>query len=310
MFSVTALAATVMISAGHCGGCSADHAATKAPTIAQVAAADGRFTTLVAAVDAAGLTDTLNSKGDYTVFAPTDAAFKQLPDGTVATLLKPENKEALKGILLYHVVPGHFHATDVVKMPSLVTANGQRLDVAMTEKGATIDNANIILTDIETSNGIIHVIDAVVLPSSKTIPQTAKETGKFNTLLAAAEAAGLVKALSADGPITVFAPTDEAFAKLPAGTVETLLKPENKAMLAEVLTYHVVPGRIYSDAALKAGTAKTLQGASASIKARDKGVFVNDSQVIAADLDTSNGVIHVIDTVMLPPSKTAAVSTN
>ena len=81
-------------------------------------------------------------------------------------------------------------------------------------------------------------------------------------------------------------------------------------MLAEVLTYHVVPGRIYSDAALKAGTAKTLQKASASIKARDKGVFVNDSQVIAADLDTSNGVIHVIDTVMLPPSKTAAVSTN
>tara|TARA_B100001059_G_C17790563_1_gene559889 strand:+ start:34 stop:963 length:930 start_codon:yes stop_codon:yes gene_type:complete len=309
MFTVTAIAATMMISAGHCGGCSSD-TASAAPTIAQTAAADGRFTTLVAAVDAAGLTETLNSKGSYTVFAPTDAAFKQLPDGTVETLLKPENKEALKGILLYHVVPGHFHATDVVKMPSLITANGQRLDVAMSDKGATIDNANILITDIETSNGIIHVIDAVVLPSSKTIPQTAKETGKFNTLLAAAEAAGLVKALSADGPITVFAPTDEAFAKLPAGTVETLLKPENKAMLAEVLTYHVVPGRIYSDAALKAGKAKTLQGSSASIKARDNGVFVNNSQVIAADLDTSNGVIHVIDTVMLPPSKTAEVGTN
>lgn len=309
MFSMTVIAATMMISTGHCGGCSSDHA-TPAPTIAQTAAADGRFTTLVAAVDAAGLTDTLNSKGSYTVFAPTDAAFKQLPDGTVETLLKTENKETLKGILLYHVVPGHFHATDVVKMPSLVTANGQRLDVAMSEKGATIDGANIVITDIETSNGIIHVIDAVVLPSSKTIPQTAKETGKFSTLLAAAEAAGLVKALSADGPITVFAPTDEAFAKLPAGTVETLLKPENKAMLAEVLTYHVVPGRIYSDAALKAGTAKTLNGATASINARKEGVFVNNSQVIAADLDTSNGVIHVIDSVMLPPQKTAEVGTN
>ncbi|MBG84145.1 MAG: beta-Ig-H3/fasciclin, partial [Phycisphaerae bacterium] len=215
-----------MISVGHCGGCSSDHS-TPAPTIAQAAAADGRFTTLVAAVDAAGLTETLNSKGDYTVFAPTDEAFKKLPDGTVATLLKSENKETLKGILLYHVVPGHFHASDVVKMPSLVTANGQRLDVAMSEKGATIDGANIVITDIETSNGIIHVIDAVVLPSAKTIPQTAKETGKFKTLLAAAEAAGLVQALSADGPITVFAPTDEAFAKLPEGTVETLLKPEN-----------------------------------------------------------------------------------
>ena len=309
MISVTAIAATMMISVGHCGGCSSDHS-TPAPTIAQAAAADGRFTTLVAAVDAAGLTETLNSKGDYTVFAPTDEAFKKLPDGTVATLLKSENKETLKGILLYHVVPGHFHASDVVKMPSLVTANGQRLDVAMSEKGATIDGANIVITDIETSNGIIHVIDAVVLPSAKTIPQTAKETGKFKTLLAAAEAAGLVQALSADGPITVFAPTDEAFAKLPEGTVETLLKPENKAMLAEVLTYHVVPGRIYSDAALKAGTAKTLNGATASINARKDGVFVNNSQVIAADLDTSNGVIHVIDSVMLPPQKTAEVGTN
>ncbi|MBG84950.1 MAG: beta-Ig-H3/fasciclin, partial [Phycisphaerae bacterium] len=92
--------------------------------------------------------------------------------------------------------------------------------------------------------------------------------------------------------------------------VETLLKPENKAMLAEVLTYHVVPGRIYSDAALKAGTAKTLNGATASINARKDGVFVNNSQVIAADLDTSNGVIHVIDSVMLPPQKTAEVGTN
>ena len=97
MFSVTALAATVMISAGHCGGCSADHAATKSPTIVQVAAADGRFTTLVAAVDAAGLTDTLNSKGDYTVFAPTDAAFKQLPDGTVATSSSPRTRKPSRG---------------------------------------------------------------------------------------------------------------------------------------------------------------------------------------------------------------------
>jgi uncharacterized surface protein with fasciclin (FAS1) repeats len=309
MFSATAIAASMMISIGHCGACGTD-AKTPAPTIAQAAAADGRFTTLVAAVDAAGLTETLNSDGSYTVFAPTDAAFAKLPKGTVETLLKAENKESLKGILLYHVVPGHFHATDVVKMPSLVTANGQRLDVVISEEGAKIDNANIIITDIETSNGIIHVIDAVVLPSTKTIPETALATGKFGTLLAAAEAAGLVKALSADGPITIFAPTDEAFAKLPAGTVETLLKPENKAMLAEVLTYHVVPGRVYSDAALKAGTAKTLQGASATIKSRDNGVFVNNSQVIAADLDTSNGVIHVIDTVMLPPSKTAEVGSD
>lgn len=310
MTLVTAIAATIMIGTGHCGGCESSTANKNTPTIAQAAAADGRFTTLVAAVDAAGLTDTLNSEGSYTVFAPTDDAFAKLPEGTIPTLLKPENKESLKGILLYHVVPGHFHASDVLKMTSLPTVNGQRLDIAAGEKGATVDNAKIVITDIETSNGIIHVIDAVVLPSSKNIPEMAMETGKFQTLLAAAKAAGLVDALSADGPITVFAPTDEAFAKLPAGTVETLLKPENKQMLAEVLTYHVVPGRVYSDAALKAGSAKTLQGSTASIIAKDNGVFVNKSKVVTADLDTSNGVIHVIDAVMLPPSKSAEVGNN
>tara|TARA_Y100000589_G_scaffold307110_1_gene322459 strand:+ start:2581 stop:3456 length:876 start_codon:yes stop_codon:yes gene_type:complete len=276
------------------------------PNIAETAAADGRFNTLVAAVGAADLAETLSGPGPFTVFAPTDAAFAKLPAGTVETLLKPENKEMLKSVLLYHVVPGNMPAKTVLGTPALVTANGQRLDVKMSNNGPMIDNANIILTDINTSNGTIHAIDTVVLPESMTIPQIAQKAGKFNTLLAAAKAAGLVDALSAKGPITVFAPTDEAFSKLPAGTIEMLLKPENKDQLAAILTYHVVPGRVYSNDALKAGSAKTLQGATARIRGDKQVVKVNDAKVIMADLDTSNGVIHVIDAVMLPPKATAS----
>ncbi|MCH2133484.1 MAG: fasciclin domain-containing protein [Phycisphaerales bacterium] len=299
---MTTLFASTLLSLGQsCGG--------SMPTIAETAAADGRFQTLVAAVDAAGLTETLNGSGQFTVFAPTDAAFAKLPRGTVETLLKPENKTALKNVLLYHVVPGNLMARDVLAKSGWTTANGQRIDISSCDAGAKADASKIVITDIKTSNGTIHVIDTVMLPAKMNIPETATKTGQFATLLAAAEAAGLVEALSAKGPLTVFAPTDEAFAKLPAGTVESLLKPENKDKLAAILTYHVVPGRVYSDDAIKAGTAKTLQGNPASFKSNRDGVHVNNARVVMADIDASNGVIHVIDSVMLPPASAAAAST-
>jgi uncharacterized surface protein with fasciclin (FAS1) repeats len=138
------------------------------------------------------------------------------------------------------------------------------------------------------------------------IVETAASTGKFNTLLAAAKAAGLVKALSSGGPITVFAPTDAAFAKLPAGTVETLLKPENKAKLAAILKYHVVPGRILAkDVPTTATHVKTLKrGGDTTIRAIRSGkrVHIDKASVIAADIKASNGVIHVINKVLLPSS--------
>jgi transforming growth factor-beta-induced protein len=124
--------------------------------------------------------------------------------------------------------------------------------------------------------------------------------GKFNTLVAAVKAAGLVDTLKGQGPFTVFAPTDEAFAKLPAGALEDLLKPENKAKLQSVLTYHVVPGKVMSRDIVKLESAKTAAGDSVKIKATDNGVMVNDAHVVKADIAASNGVIHVIDKVILP----------
>jgi uncharacterized surface protein with fasciclin (FAS1) repeats len=131
------------------------------------------------------------------------------------------------------------------------------------------------------------------------IVETAVKAGSFKTLAAALEAAGLVDTLKGTGPFTVFAPTDEAFAKLPEGTVETLLKPENKAKLAGILKYHVVSGKVNAADVVKLKSAKTVQGQAVAIDATD-GVKINDAKVVKADIDCGNGVIHVIDTVLLP----------
>ncbi len=138
--------------------------------------------------------------------------------------------------------------------------------------------------------------------AKKDIVDTAVEAGSFSTLVAAVKAAGLVETLKGDGPFTVFAPTDDAFAKLPDGTVENLLKPENKDQLVSILTYHVVPGKVMSsDIAGKALEAETVEGSSLSIDATD-GVMVDNATVVQADVEASNGVIHVIDTVVIPGS--------
>jgi uncharacterized surface protein with fasciclin (FAS1) repeats len=136
--------------------------------------------------------------------------------------------------------------------------------------------------------------------SAADIVDTAVAAGHFQTLVAALKAAGLVDTLKGPGPFTVFAPTDEAFAKLPAGTVESLLKPENKARLQSILTYHVMPGKVMSQELVKLDSAKTVEGGSIAIQTMDGGVMVNNAHVTQADIAASNGVIHVIDTVILP----------
>ncbi len=135
----------------------------------------------------------------------------------------------------------------------------------------------------------------------KDIVDTAAEAGSFGTLVAAVQAAGLVETLKGEGPFTVFAPTDEAFAALPEGTVETLLKPENKEQLIAILTYHVVPGKVMSGDLTDDMSAATVQGSEVMIDL-DNGVMVEEATVVAADIETSNGVIHVIDKVILPGS--------
>ena len=277
--------------------------------IVDTAVADGRFTTLVTAVTAAGLVDTLKGAGPFTVFAPTDEAFAKLPAGTVENLLKPENLETLKNVLLYHVVAGNVMAADVVTLDGKTadTVAGSAVNISVKDGNVFLnENVQVIITDIVTTNGVIHVIDTVLLPPAKLadIVDTAVADGRFTTLVAAVTAAGLVDTLKGAGPFTVFAPTDEAFAKLPAGTVENLLKPENLETLKNVLLYHVVSGNVMAAdvVTLDGKMADTaFAGKSIAISVKDGKVYLNKNvQVIITDVMTTNGVIHVIDTVLLP----------
>lgn len=135
--------------------------------------------------------------------------------------------------------------------------------------------------------------------ADKNIVQIASQAGQFNTLVAAVKAAGLADTLQGEGPFTVFAPTDEAFAKLPAGTIDELLKPANRSKLAAILTYHVVPGSVKSSA-VKTAKAKTVNGKTVQLKVSDQGVHIDNAKVVKSDIMASNGVIHVIDHVILP----------
>jgi transforming growth factor-beta-induced protein len=281
--------------------------------IVEIAMADGRFSTLVAAVSAAGLVETLQSEGPFTVFAPTDEAFAQLPKGTVEALLQPENGQLLTDILLYHVVGGKVMAADVIGL------DGQMVDTALegtqllveVRDGSVFLNGEVmvIITDVEASNGVIHVIDAVLLPPTDEemamdIVETAMADGRFSTLVAAVSEASLVETLQSEGPFTVFAPTDEAFAQLPEGTLESLLQPENKQQLTDILLYHVVAGKVIAAevVGLDGQMVDTaLEGKQLLVEVKDGSVFLNgEVMVIITDVKASNGVIHVIDAVLLP----------
>ena len=290
----------------HAGGCDSHGNTTQAARkthgpsdIVDTAVGAGSFNTLAAALQAAGLVDALKGEGPFTVFAPTDEAFAKLPAGTVETLLKPQNKAMLTAILTYHVAAGRYGAQDVMARTNLASLNGQRIEVEL-DSGVRVGDANVIKADIECSNGVIHVIDRVIMPTSDSILETASKAGSFQTLAAAVKTAGLVEALSGKGPYTVFAPTDAAFAKLPSGTVETLLKPENRDQLIAILKYHVVPGRVYASDALVAETAETAEGSRVRFRIARGTLMVNGAAIVHPDLEATNGVIHVIDEVILP----------
>jgi transforming growth factor-beta-induced protein len=282
-----------------------------APDIVDTAVAAGTFTTLAAALEAAGLVETLKGEGPFTVFAPTDEAFAKLDKALLDDLLKPENKETLVAILTYHVVPGKVTAADVVNLPSAKTVQGEEITIKVDGNTVMVNDAKVTQTDIAARNGVIHVIDTVILPPTvaeklaapaQDIVEVAVAAGNFKTLAAALEAAGLVETLKGEGPFTVFAPTDEAFAKLDKALLDDLLKPENKDTLVAILTYHVVPGKVTAADVVKLNKAKNVQGEEITIKVDGNTVMVNDAKVTQTDIAASNGVIHVIDTVILPPT--------
>jgi len=327
-------------------------------------------TTLVAAVKAAGLVETLSGEGPFTVFAPTNAAFEKLPAGTVETLLKPENKDQLTKVLTCHVVAANAMSDAIMGMIAddngehpVKTVGGCVFTAKMSGDDIVIvdgqrNEATVTIADVKQSNGVIHVIDTVLLPAaddgmksesamdessggdvyatddkmadtamadedtvmvggapmypSKTIVENAVNSKDHTTLVAAVKAAGLVETLSGDGPFTVFAPTNAAFEKLPDGTVETLLKPENKDQLTKVLTAHVVAGDLSAEElqrlARKHGgryNFNAVSGDALTAVVKGRSLYIFDEaggagKITISDVNQSNGVIHVVDDVLLP----------
>ena len=281
----------------------------EAPSIVDIAVEDGRFTTLVTALQAAGLVEALQGDGPFTVFAPTDDAFAALPEGALDDLLA--DTEALSSVLLYHVVDGAVMAADVGGLDGqeIDTLSGDKVLITVDGENVLVNESNVIITDIEGSNGVIHVIDAVLLPPvdetgmmDKTIVDIAVEDENFSTLVATLTEAGLVEALQGDGPFTVFAPTNDAFAALPEGALDALLA--DTEALSNVLLYHVVSGAVKAAdvVALDGQEVETLSGDSIIVKLDGEDVMINDAMVVITDIEASNGIIHVVDAVILPPA--------
>jgi transforming growth factor-beta-induced protein len=187
------------------------------------------------------------------VFAPTNAAFEALPAGVLANLLKPENKAQLVDILTYHVVSGNVSASDLTNAELVKTVEGKSVSVNIEGHSVFLNvgtnGAKVITANVEASNGVVHLIDAVLLPPAAAfngnLVQLAEAVPELSTLVKAVVAAGLVSTLEGKGPFTVFAPTNDAFDRLPAGLLNYLLNPAHKAELIAVLTYHVVSGEVY-----------------------------------------------------------------
>ncbi|MEM8556789.1 MAG: fasciclin domain-containing protein [Bacteroidota bacterium] len=318
------LALAVLLSACDSdGGDDAPPAAT--PDIVQVAQGSADLETLVTALGAADLVETLRGDGPFTVFAPTDDAFANLPDGELNRLLEPENKDELAGILLYHVLNTEALSGALSDGLELTTANNGAIFtiVASTNSpvGFGIDtdgdgaaDANITAVDNAAGNGVVHLIDAVLLPPAATpnIVELAQSNPDLETLVTALKAAELADDLAQPGPFTVFAPTDDAFAALPEGELDRLLEPENKATLETVLFFHVL-GIEAASSALQDGlmleTANMLMWTVVATSESPSGFGIDtdgdgdaDANIIATDITASNGIVHVIDQVLLPSS--------
>jgi len=269
-------------------------------TIVGTAVANGNFGVLAAALTEANLVDTLNGPGPFTVFAPTDAAFTALLEALGATADELLARSDLADILTYHVASGKVMSTDLSNGMAVTTLQGATATVGISGGTVTIQGATVTTADVVCSNGVIHIIDAVMLPPN--IVQVAVAAGSFTTLAAALTQANLVDTLTGTGPFTVFAPTDAAFTALLTSldvTAEQLLARED---LSAILTYHVASGKVMSGDLSDGMAVTTVQGSTLTVGISGGTVTIGDAAVTAADIVASNGVIHVIDKVLMPPA--------
>lgn len=288
-----------------CGGGGGDNP-DSGNSIPGIAGKTAELSTLVDALKAAELVKTLEGKGPFTVFAPTNDAFKALPyKGAELTYLL-NNKDKLTEVLEYHVTTGNITSGDLKTGEKVPMLMGGNVSVTITNNTVMINDATVITPNVVASNGVVHIINKVLIPKDFTAPDIPKlaTTANLTTLVTALTAANLVTAVS-DGPLTVFAPTNEAFAKLPDGVLQKLLEPANIKDLQQVLTYHVHSGEVLSKDLKNGEKVTTLEKMDLNVTISDSEVQLNGkAKVIKADQFAVNGVVHVIDAVLIPPDFT------
>jgi uncharacterized surface protein with fasciclin (FAS1) repeats len=269
------------------------------------AAGTGIHDSLVAALTQADLVATLQGTGPFTVFAPTDQAFSDAGID-LSTFDTDEENAILVDILTYHVVSGKVMSTDLTDGMEATALNQDTLTFSVSSSEVKVNDAVVTQADVESSNGVIHVIDKVLMPPADPvyvdIPATAQSTGVHTALVAALSQANLVATLQGEGPFTVFAPTDQAFtdAGIDLSTFDT---PEENATLADILLYHVYAGAVPASAVTDGLAVTMVNGDKATFAVgTDGSVSIGDATVTGADVQTSNGIIHVIDKVLMPPA--------
>jgi transforming growth factor-beta-induced protein len=274
-------------------------------SIVEIAVSIDDFSILVAALQQAELVGALSGDGPFTVFAPTNAAFVKLLGDLNITAEQLLAHPQLSEVLLYHVVSGNILSTDLSNGLKAATLNGEEITVDLTS-GVKINSSSVTTADVIAKNGVIHIIDTVLVPASFTLetkPDTvvdiALSSPDFSMLVSLLQKADLVGALQSEGPFTVFAPTNDAFNKLLAALNISASDLMNQPDLAKVLLYHVVSGNVLSTDLSNGLSASTLNGESVSFNLTD-GVKVQNASVVLADLVAKNGVVHVIDSVLVP----------
>jgi len=258
-------------------------------------------TTLEAVVGLAGLDGALDSPGAFTVFAPTDAAFALVPQPIIDALIA-DPSGILTFILTYHVVPSVALFTDLADGQVITTLSGVDVNVSIVTGSVFINHAQVIVADIVTDNGVVHVIDAVIAPGiiANNVWEIIQGSPVHTILETGVAAAGLDGTLQNDYFFTVFAPTDAAFGALPAGTIESLIA--NPTALTNVLLYHAVGSEVPANSLVDGQNIEMLQGDNTTITLGMGGAMINNANIVAADLNAWNGIIHVIDAVLLPPA--------
>jgi transforming growth factor-beta-induced protein len=298
-------------------GCNDDDNPAPGPNqdIVQFLSAAPSLETISAAIDAAGISSTLKGTGPFTVFAPNDAAFEKLPEGVLEALIA--NPTVLAELISYHAISGEVYATDLKSGSVETLLSGKSVIVNVSGSGVTLNSSsNVVGTDYYVTNGVVHIIDEILIPEGFELPKNnlvgiAASTTDLSMLVEALTLfPDLVEVLSREGSFTVFAPTDDAFAALLAAIGQTSLEDVPESVIRSILEYHIITTNSIMSGDLSDGqTAEAVSGEQISVAINQDGVFISGSKVLTADIEANNGVVHIIEDVMVPPSIAPVVGT-